>query len=55
MYAENNAFPNRPDALPLNLIWGLETTSKKKIQASDLGRLTLEDKIFIQDSLDFNG
>ena len=28
---------------------------KKGIQASDLGRLTLEDKIFIQDSLDFNG
>jgi hypothetical protein len=28
---------------------------KKGIQASDLGRLNLEDKIFIQDSLGFNG
>jgi hypothetical protein len=28
---------------------------KKGIQASDLGRLTLEDEIFIQDSLGFNG
>jgi hypothetical protein len=28
---------------------------KKEIQASDLGRLTMEDKIFIKDSLDFNG
>jgi hypothetical protein len=28
---------------------------KKGIQASDPGRLTMEDKIFIQDSLDFNG
>jgi hypothetical protein len=28
---------------------------KKGIQASDLGRLTLEDKIFFQDFLDFNG
>jgi hypothetical protein len=27
----------------------------KGIQASDLGRLTMEDKIFIQDALDFNG
>ena len=26
---------------------------KKEIRASDLGRLPLEDKIFIQDSLDF--
>ena len=28
---------------------------KKGIQASDLGRLNLEDKIFIQDSWGFNG
>jgi hypothetical protein len=27
MYAENNDFPDRPDALPLDLIWGFETTS----------------------------
>jgi len=27
MYAENNDFPDRPDALPLGLIWGFETTS----------------------------
>jgi hypothetical protein len=28
---------------------------KKEIQASDLGRLTMEDKIFIQEYLEFNG
>jgi hypothetical protein len=28
---------------------------KKGIQASDLGRLTMEDKIFIQEYLEFNG
>jgi hypothetical protein len=27
MYAENNDVPDRPDALPLDLIWGFETTS----------------------------
>jgi hypothetical protein len=27
MYAENNDFLDRPDALPLNLIWNFETTS----------------------------
>jgi hypothetical protein len=27
MYAENNDFPDRPDALLLNLIWNFETTS----------------------------
>ena len=26
MYAENNDFLDRPDALPLNLIWDFETT-----------------------------
>jgi hypothetical protein len=30
MYAENNDFPDRPDALPLNPIWNFETTSRKK-------------------------